>query len=122
METGLPNPEIALLRRMVSERDAAIVERDAMLAERSAELARVRAEAETHAAEIDKLRFLIRQLQRSIYGPRSEKIDPDQLQLSLEDNRLVLDIRDAARRNAFDTNASPLSLMAVTMRALSSLR
>jgi transposase len=100
METGLPNPEIALLRRMVSERDAAIVERDAMLAERIAELARVRAEAETHAAEIDKLRFLIRQLQRSIYGPRSEKIDPDQLQLSLEDLEQSVATTEAAQEAA----------------------
>jgi transposase len=95
METAPPNPvdEIAVLRQMVSERDAAIVERDA-------ELARVRAEAETHAAEIDKLRFLIRQLHRSIYGPRSEKIDPDQLQLGLEDLEQSVASAEAAQEAA----------------------
>jgi transposase len=90
METATPADEIALLRRMVAERDA-------MLAERHQELALARAEAETHAAEIDKLRFLIHQLQRSIHGPRSEKIDPDQLQFGLEDLEQSVATAEAAQ-------------------------
>src|SRR3954452_22620010 len=56
------------------ERDTAIVERDA-----------VRAERDAAQAEIEKLRLLIRQLRHRQFGRRSEKLDPDQLQLGLED-------------------------------------
>src|SRR3954464_6272489 len=50
------------------------IERDTVLAERDAA-----------QAEIEKLRLLIRQLQRGQFGRRSERLDPDQLQLGLED-------------------------------------
>ena len=39
----------------------------------------------TKNAEIDKLHALIKQLQRSQFGRRSEQLDADQLQLGLED-------------------------------------
>jgi transposase len=45
----------------------------------------LRAECASAAAEIDKLRLMIRQLQRAQYGRRSETLDPDQLQLGLEE-------------------------------------
>jgi transposase len=56
-----------LLRGTIAERDAALAERD-LLAEQN-----------------DRLRHLLRQLQRMQFGRRSEKLDPDQLQLALED-------------------------------------
>src|SRR5499427_4132983 len=37
------------------------------------------------AAQVDRLRHLLRQLQRLQFGQRSEKLDPDQLNLALED-------------------------------------
>jgi transposase len=43
------------------------------------------AEKEQQGSEIDKLRLIIRQLQRSQFGRRSERLDPDQLHLGLED-------------------------------------
>ena len=43
------------------------------------------AEHDAAQAEIEKLRLLIWQLQRGQYGRRSERLDPDQLQLGLED-------------------------------------
>ncbi len=50
-------------------RSAALeIERDTVLAERDAA-----------QAEIEKLRLLIRQLQRGRFGRRSERLDPDQL-------------------------------------------
>ena len=49
------------------ERDAAIAERDQALSQN------------------DRLRDLLRQLQRAQFGRRSEKLDPDQLGLALED-------------------------------------
>ena len=39
----------------------------------------VRSEHEAAQAEIEKLRLLIRQLQRGQFGRRSERLDPDQL-------------------------------------------
>src|SRR5918911_2090364 len=56
------------------ERDTVLVERDAACAERDAA-----------QAEIEKLRLLIRRPQRGQFGRRSERLDPDQLPLGLED-------------------------------------
>src|SRR3982750_2285461 len=64
--------EVAATER--SRNIALEIERDTVLAERDA------AQAET-----EKLRLLIRQLQRGRFGRRSERLDPDQLQLGLED-------------------------------------
>src|SRR6201988_2585571 len=50
-----------------AERDAAIVERDHAL------------------SQIDRLRHLLHQLQRAQFGRRSEKLDPEQLLLAIED-------------------------------------
>ncbi len=48
-------------------------------------------------AEIDKLRLLIRQLQRGQFGRRSERLDPDQLQLGLEDLEQTAAAAEAAQ-------------------------
>jgi len=57
----------ALLAAARLERDAAVTERDQAL------------------SQIDRLRHLLRQLQRAQFGRRSEKLDPEQLLLALED-------------------------------------
>ena len=57
----------------------------AMLAEAWAERDAERAEKAQLASQNDRLRHLIRQLQRLQFGRRSEKLDPDQLNLGLED-------------------------------------
>ena len=57
----------ALVAAARAERDAAIAERDQAL------------------SQIDRLRHLLRQLQRTQFGRRSEKLDPEQLLLALED-------------------------------------
>jgi transposase len=51
----------------LAERDTAIIERDAALRQN------------------DRLAHLLRQLQRMQFGRRSEKLDPDQFALALED-------------------------------------
>ena len=71
----LPN-DVAALRAMLV---AAWAERDAERAEK-AQLA-----ADATLPQNDRLRHLIRQLQRLQFGRRSEKLDPDQLNLALED-------------------------------------
>src|SRR6202171_6324767 len=53
---------------------AACAERDAAIAERDHAL-----------SQMDRLRHLLRQLQRAQFGRRSEKLDPEQLQLAIED-------------------------------------
>src|SRR3954468_6463877 len=55
---------------------------------------------EAAQAEIEKLWFLIRQLQRGQFGRRSEKLDPDQLQLGLEDLEQTIAAVEAAQENA----------------------
>jgi len=69
-----PNPlptDIELLQTLLAtaraERDAAIAERDQVLAQN------------------DRLQHLLHQLQRMQFGRRSEKLDPDQLNLAFED-------------------------------------
>src|SRR3954464_427415 len=73
----LPN-DVAALRAMLI---AAWTERDAERAEK----AQLAAECNQLASQNDRLRHLIRQLQRLQFGRRSEKLDPDQLNLALED-------------------------------------
>src|SRR3954453_14087907 len=63
------------------EFDTFLAERDAVRIERDL----VREECDAAQAEVEKLRLLIRQLQRGQFGRRSEKLDPDQLQLGLQD-------------------------------------
>src|SRR4051794_40966205 len=73
----LPN-DVAALRAMLL---AAWAERDAEHAEK----AQLAAKCDQLASQNDRLRHLIRQLQRLRFGRRSEKLDPDQLALALED-------------------------------------
>src|SRR3712207_5204846 len=65
------------------------IERDTVLAERDAA-----------QAEIEKLRLLIRQLRRGRFGRRSERLDPDQLQLGLEDLEQIAAAADERQRRS----------------------
>ncbi len=69
---------VGVLRAMIV---AAWAERDAERAER----VRLVAERDQLAEQNDRLRHLLRQLQRMQFGRRSERLDPDQLNLALED-------------------------------------
>ena len=66
-----------------------------------------RAEYEAAQAEIEKLRLLIRQLQRGQFGRRSEKLDPDQLQLGLEDLEQTAAAAEAAQEEVARGTATP---------------
>src|SRR5215218_3975452 len=79
----------ASLVSLQAKHDAALVERDAA------------------QAEIEKLRLLIRQLQRGQFGRRSEKLDPDQLQLGLEDLEQTLAVAEAAQEEMAERNDTP---------------
>jgi transposase len=78
-------------------------ERDAERAENT----RLIEEGDQIAGQNDRLRHLIRQLQRMQFGRRSEKLDPDQFNLALEDLEQAIaageaeqDKADPALRNA----------------------
>src|SRR3954453_16907701 len=84
---------------VLAERDAARTERDLL-----------REEHEAAQAEVEKLRLLIRQLQRGQFGRRSEKLDPDQLQLGLEDLEQTAAAAEAAQEAGSRSNDAPRPL------------
>src|SRR5215212_678047 len=88
------------MAKVISDQSASLVslqaERDTVLAER-----------EAAQAEVEKLRLLIRQLQRGRFGRRSEKLDPDQLQLGLEDLEQAAAAAEAAREAASRSSGTP---------------
>src|SRR5687768_5845541 len=81
------------------------IERDTVLTERDA----LRAEHDAAQAEIEKLRLLIRRLQRGRFGRRSERLDPDQLQLGLEDLEQTAAAAEAAQEATSKSSAAPRS-------------
>jgi transposase len=72
----------------------------ALLLEAWAERDAERAEKARLAGQNDRLRHLIRQLQRMQFGKRSEKLDPDQLNLGLEDLEQALAAEEADQEKA----------------------
>src|ERR671927_1039357 len=79
------------------------VERDSFLAERDL----IREKHDAAQAEIEKLRLLIRQLQRGQFGRRSERLDPDQLQLGLEDLEQTAAAAEAGQEEVAARNGTP---------------
>src|SRR5919112_6592838 len=79
------------------------VERDSFLAERDL----IREKHDAAQAEIEKLRLLIRQLQRGQFGRRSERLDPDQLQLRLEDLEQTVAAAEVAQEAASRSSDAP---------------
>ena len=67
----------ALVNRLSSERDAAVEE------------------CRRVTEQNDRLHLLLRQLQRAQFGRRSERLDPEQMQLALEDIEIALAEQDA---------------------------
>src|SRR3954470_13496928 len=86
----------ASLVSLQTKYDTALAERDTLRAERDAA-----------QAEIEKLRLLIRQLQRARFGRRSEKLDPDQLQLGLEDLEQTVAAAEAAQEEVTAKSGTP---------------
>src|SRR5690349_1468686 len=88
-------PDLLLLR--LRELTEVVDQQNATIAVLRIERDIVRSEHEAAQAEIEKLRLLIRQLQRNRFGRRSERLDPDQLQLGLEDLEQTVAAAEAAR-------------------------
>src|SRR5215218_10246016 len=82
---------------MLQQMAEVIAQQNASLVSLQAEHDTVLAERDAAQAEIEKLRLLIRQLQRGQFGRRSEKLDPDQLQLGLENLKQTVAAAEAAQ-------------------------
>src|ERR671910_3247657 len=78
-------------------------ERNTVLAERDL----IREKHDAAQAEVEKLRLLIRQLQRGQFGRRSEQLDPDQLQLGLEDLEQTAAAAETAQEELAARNSTP---------------
>src|SRR3954452_11643869 len=122
-----PDRLLQHLRRMtevITQQNASLVslqaKHDTVLAERDAtrtecqvvgtERDLIREEHEAAQAEVEKLWLLIRQLQRGQFGRRSEKLDPDQLQLGLEDLEQTAAAAEAAQEAAIRSSNTPRAL------------
>src|ERR671912_2837861 len=109
------------MTEVVTRQDASLVslqaKYDTVLTERDA----LRAEHDAAQAEIEKLRLLIRRLQRGRFGRRSERLDPDQLQLGLEDLEQTAAAAEAAQEEVAARNSTPRASR-VRRRNLGALR
>jgi transposase len=109
------------MTEVVAQQNATItalrIEHATVLAERDA----VCAERDAAQAEIEKLRLLIRQLQRGQFGRRSERLDPDQLQLGLEDLEQTAAAAEAAQDEAAARSGGTLRPPRARRRNLGSL-
>lgn len=74
-------------------------------------------ERDRYIAEIDKLRSFVAQLQRAKFGPKSEKLGPDQLQLALEEMEQSAAAAEAAQEQAEDQAAPATPKVARKPRA-----
>src|SRR3954451_23979395 len=93
----------ASLAALRAEHDTVLAERNAVCTERDL----LREKHDAAQAEIEKLRLLIRQLQRGRFGRRSERLAPDQLQLGLEDREQTAAAAEAAQEEVAARNSTP---------------
>src|SRR4051812_13949474 len=91
--TEVVTQQKASLVSLQTKHDTVLAERDAARTERDL----IREEHGAAQAEVEKLRLWIRQLQRGQFGRRSERLDPDQLQLGLEDLEQTIAAAEAAQ-------------------------
>ena len=102
----LPRNPDGLLQRLRQMAEV-IARQNAGLISLQAERDTARSERDAAQAEIEKLRLLIRQLQRGRFGRRSEKLDPDQLQLGLEDLEQTTAVAEAVQEAAAAKGGAP---------------
>jgi transposase len=98
-----PGPLLLHLQQMTE----VIAQQNAALISLQAERDTAWSERDAAQAEIEKLRLLIRQLQRGQFGRRSERLDPDQLQLGLEDLEQTVAAAEAVREEVAARSSTP---------------
>src|SRR3954464_11240055 len=97
------DPLLSRLRELTD----VVAQQNATIAALRIERDTVRSEHQAAQAEIEKLRLLIRQRQRNRFGRRSERLDPDQLQLGLEDLEQTVAAAEAAREEVAARSSTP---------------
>src|SRR3954451_1139090 len=102
----LPRNPDGLLQRLRQMAEV-IARQNAGLISLQAERDTACSERDAAQAEIEKLRLLIRQLQRGRFGRRSERLDPDQLQLGLEDLEQTVAGAEAAQEEVTARSGTP---------------
>src|SRR3982750_806659 len=95
------------LLQIVQQMAEVVARQNASLVSLRAEHDTVLAERDAAQAEVEKLQLLIRQLQRGLFGRRSEKLDPDQLQLGLEDLEQAAAAAEAAQDGMAARDSTP---------------
>src|SRR3954447_21362695 len=95
------------LLQIVQQMGEVVARQNASLVSLRAEHDTVLAERDGAQAEVEKLRLLIRQLQRNRFGRRSERLDPDQLQLGLEDLEQAAAAAEAVQEEAAARSSTP---------------
>src|SRR3954465_8406821 len=95
------------LLQIVQQMAEIVARQNASLVSLRAEHDTVLAERDAAQAEVEKLRLLIRQLQRNRFGRRSGRLDPDQLQLGLEDLEQAAAAAEAAQEAASRSSNTP---------------
>src|SRR3954451_15620683 len=95
------------MNEVVTRQNASLVSLQAKYDTVLTEQDTLRAEHDAAQAEIEKLRLLIRQLQRGHFGRRSEKLDPDQLALGLEDLEQAAAAAEAVQEAASRSSSAP---------------
>ena len=98
-----PDRLLPMLQQMAD----VVAQQNASLVSLQAEHDTVLVERDAAQAEVEKLRLLIRQLQRSRFGRRSERLDPDQLQLGLEDLEQTMAAAEAAQEEVAARSSTP---------------
>src|SRR5215212_3747022 len=111
------DPLLSRLRELTD----VVAQQNATIAALRIERDTIRTEREAAQAEIEKLRLLIRQLQRNRFGRRSERLDPDQLQLGLEDLEQTVAAAEAAQEAASRGSDTPPRPPRVRRRNLGAL-
>src|SRR3982750_4797262 len=97
------DPLLSRLRELTD----VVAQQNATIAALRIERDTVRSEHQAAQAEIEKLRLLIRQLQRNRFGRRSERLAPAQLQLGLEDLEQTTAAAEAAQEEAATRSGTP---------------
>src|SRR3954452_2399894 len=98
-----PDPLLLHLQRLTE----VITQQNATIAALRTERDTVYSKHQAAQAEIEKLQLLIQRLQRGQFGRRSERLDPDQLQLGLEDLEQTIAAAEAAQDAASKSSNPP---------------
>ena len=112
MAEDTPLPDLTALppamRAFVEARAAALAQERQRAEAETAARRHLEAEIADHRGYIERLEHLVRELQRARFGPRSEKLHPDQLALALEDLETAIgEVQAAAGRTSATTDRSP---------------